>query len=260
MKERKIINIVGKVHSPVLSVQHRTKADNSDFYVCTVNCLTVDSYITEQGNTQPLNFWARVFYNPIAELTSTSAKYLKEFLASVKRGEIKQNDILYLSGVAEKGGLFVKNPISKLHRLQDVYSNNEEEFKIFGKIASYSFDNNVVSLNEPFNSVFENADRNYYTFNAEIPVIDFLNSLPKNEYGVGSFIGRNIFVFNVKKQNNRLSVFKIQNTDRPFYIKKILQESAIENKMIDSVCEKHIDFTKQSPMAEEKGTDYFPNY
>ena len=225
MSARKVINSVVKIITPILSVNHGLKNDGSDFYYVTLDCQTLDKYKIANNIIKSLEFRAKVFYNPNTELTTTTAPNYKKILQKISSGKIKNGSILYLSGVAENGGLLVKNPIYEISNC-DTLKENESGY-IFGTLSNIQPENNLIQI-------YTHGNINKIQNIGLTPnVLEFLDSLPKDEITRKNVaVGTSPFLFNVKKYNNFLYATEIQNVDHSYFVEKILTSSKEETSKI----------------------------
>lgn len=222
MDNRKVINTVVIVTSPSLSVQQRTKEDNTDYYVSTINCKTLD-YINVEGEYKPLEFWSRIFYNPVHEESSATGKFFKENIEQIKYEAIKNNSIIYVSGVAEKGGIFIKNPIKIISSFKDI--DDKKTNNIVGQILSIHNEPDFLEVISYNFDEKRNIQRTKTYINYTSSITPYLNVLNKSN-NLANILGRANFLFSIKKHNdNFYYIHSIQNLDKAFFIERQLIES-----------------------------------
>ncbi len=234
---RKLLNIVALVIPSrskegdlreVYTVQRRVKEDGTDYLVSTFNCATLENIRDGSSNTRHY-FWSRIFYNPIAEEITPNAKLMKQSVEDIRASRIKAGSLLFLTGVAEKGGLIIKNPIQVLS--QDIRTARDgQQISFSGRIISFDNDGTLTALCPIFDNKGHEISNEVVFMRVMDPAsLSFLRSLPKDNDGNLEALGRSLFVFAAVKNGRFMDVSHIQGTNSPYFFAKCLSQSAEED-------------------------------
>lgn len=234
---RKLLNIVALVIPSrskegdlreTYTVQRRVKDDGTDYLVSTFNCATLEK-IRDGATNARHYFWSRIFYNPVAEEITPNAKLMKQSVEDIRSSRIKAGTLLYITGVAEKGGIIIKNPLQVLN--QDIRTARDGQQASFaGRIISFDNDGSLSALCPVFDSKGREISNEVVFMRIVDPSsLSFLRSLPKDNDGNLEALGRSLFVFQAVKNGRVMDVSHIQGTNSPYFFAKCLSQSAEED-------------------------------